>query len=49
MVLAIDSTKGETDLCEEAYPMDERFWLLSTAYNTGYECFECVIVSNLRY
>ncbi|KAF9029885.1 SPO22-domain-containing protein [Hymenopellis radicata] len=25
---------------EEAYPMDERFWLLSTSYNTGFECLE---------
>ncbi|KAF8919136.1 hypothetical protein CPB85DRAFT_1429768 [Mucidula mucida] len=25
---------------EEAYPMDERLWLLSTSYNTGFECLE---------
>ncbi len=23
-----------------ALPMDERFWLLSTAYNVGFECLE---------
>ncbi|KAF8913470.1 hypothetical protein CPB85DRAFT_1375650 [Mucidula mucida] len=25
---------------DEAYPMDERFWLLSMSYNTGFECLE---------
>ncbi|KAK0475156.1 hypothetical protein IW261DRAFT_1595606 [Armillaria novae-zelandiae] len=25
---------------DEPYPMDERFWLLSTAYNVGFECLE---------
>ncbi|KAF8446396.1 hypothetical protein L210DRAFT_982867 [Boletus edulis BED1] len=24
------------------YPVDERLWLLSTAYNTGVECLQCV-------
>ncbi|KAF8913466.1 hypothetical protein CPB85DRAFT_1299949 [Mucidula mucida] len=27
---------------DEAYPMDERFWLLSMSYNTGFECLELV-------
>jgi hypothetical protein len=22
------------------YPIEERLWLLSTAYNTGFECLE---------
>ncbi|KAE9404331.1 hypothetical protein BT96DRAFT_853832, partial [Gymnopus androsaceus JB14] len=25
---------------DEAYPMEERFWLLATSYNTGFECLE---------
>ncbi|KIK65861.1 hypothetical protein GYMLUDRAFT_950153 [Collybiopsis luxurians FD-317 M1] len=25
---------------DETYPMDERFWLLATSYNTGFECLE---------
>ncbi|KAJ3850311.1 hypothetical protein EV368DRAFT_45594, partial [Lentinula lateritia] len=25
---------------DKAYPMDERFWLLATSYNTGFECLE---------
>ncbi|KAL0578367.1 sporulation-specific protein 22 [Marasmius crinis-equi] len=25
---------------DEAYPLDERWWLLGTAYNTGLECLE---------
>ncbi|KAL5495788.1 SPO22_1 [Sanghuangporus weigelae] len=29
-----DSTEPE----EQFYPMDERYWLLSTSYNTGIEC-----------
>ncbi|KAL1733003.1 meiosis protein SPO22/ZIP4 like-domain-containing protein [Schizophyllum commune] len=33
---------------DDAYPMDERFWLLSTAYNTGYECFEASILDEAK-
>ncbi|KAL1737725.1 hypothetical protein HDZ31DRAFT_51887, partial [Schizophyllum fasciatum] len=33
---------------EDAYPIDERFWLLSTAYNTGYECFEASILDEAK-
>ena len=29
-------------MLRQTYPVDERFWLLSTAYNVGVECFECV-------
>ncbi|KAF5385597.1 hypothetical protein D9757_006758 [Collybiopsis confluens] len=25
---------------DKAYPVDERFWLLATSYNTGFECLE---------
>lgn len=28
----------DPDTSGESYPMDERHWLLSTAYNTGVEC-----------
>ncbi|KIJ58775.1 hypothetical protein HYDPIDRAFT_102026, partial [Hydnomerulius pinastri MD-312] len=28
------------------YPLDERLWLISTAYNTGVECFQSVISSS---
>lgn len=27
----------------QGYPMDERHWLLGTAYNTGIECLQCVV------
>ncbi|KAJ4485242.1 hypothetical protein J3R30DRAFT_3282666 [Lentinula aciculospora] len=30
----------ENSGADEAYPMDERFWLLATSYNTGFECLE---------
>ncbi|KAK7047207.1 sporulation-specific protein 22 [Paramarasmius palmivorus] len=29
---------------DEAYPMDERLWLLGTSYNTGLECLELVVL-----
>ena len=38
---------GPLDACPHArvpqgYPMDERHWLMGTAYNTGIECLQCV-------
>ncbi|KAJ3893401.1 hypothetical protein GG344DRAFT_75060 [Lentinula edodes] len=30
----------ENSDADKAYPMDERFWLLATSYNTGFECLE---------
>ncbi|KAL5534754.1 hypothetical protein ACEPAG_1218 [Sanghuangporus baumii] len=33
-----DSTGPE----EQVYPMDERYWLLSTSYNTGIECLASI-------
>ncbi|KAJ3868076.1 meiosis protein SPO22/ZIP4 like-domain-containing protein [Lentinula novae-zelandiae] len=30
----------ENSGADKAYPMDERFWLLATSYNTGFECLE---------
>ena len=32
----------------QAYPMDERQWLLATAYNTGTECLQSVNVIPAR-
>ncbi|KAG7090528.1 hypothetical protein E1B28_009637 [Marasmius oreades] len=33
---------------DEAYPMDERFWLLATAYNTGLECLEASLLDEAK-
>ena len=29
--------------------MDERQWLLATAYNTGTECLQCVYFANYNF
>ena len=28
----------------QVYPIDERYWLMATAYNTGIECFQYVAI-----
>ncbi|ESK93496.1 hypothetical protein Moror_1688 [Moniliophthora roreri MCA 2997] len=33
---------------DEAYPMDERFWLLGTSYNTGLECLEASLLDEAK-
>ncbi|EEB90105.1 hypothetical protein MPER_11734, partial [Moniliophthora perniciosa FA553] len=33
---------------DEAYPMDERFWLLGTSYNTGLECLEASLLEEAK-
>ncbi|KAF5347040.1 hypothetical protein D9758_011629 [Tetrapyrgos nigripes] len=33
---------------EEPYPMDERFWLLSTSYNTGFESLEASMLDEAK-
>ncbi|KAL5518460.1 SPO22 [Sanghuangporus vaninii] len=36
--LVVLENQDTTELEEQVYPMDERYWLLSTSYNTGIEC-----------
>jgi len=31
---------GGDDNSDETYPMDERYWLLTSSYNTGIECLQ---------
>ncbi|KAJ3723773.1 meiosis protein SPO22/ZIP4 like-domain-containing protein [Lentinula raphanica] len=38
----------ENSGADESYPMDERFWLLATSYNTGLECFEASILDEAK-
>ncbi|KAK1222658.1 sporulation-specific protein 22 [Marasmius sp. AFHP31] len=33
---------------DEAYPMDERLWLLGTTYNTGLECLEASLLDEAK-
>ncbi|KAF8868125.1 hypothetical protein CPB85DRAFT_1366835 [Mucidula mucida] len=39
-MLARNSPTDRAKAISTAYPMDERFWLLSMSYNTGFECLE---------
>ncbi|OCB89780.1 hypothetical protein A7U60_g3040 [Sanghuangporus baumii] len=36
--LVVLENQDTTEPEEQVYPMDERYWLLSTSYNTGIEC-----------
>ncbi|KAF9007848.1 hypothetical protein BDQ17DRAFT_1237313, partial [Cyathus striatus] len=38
----------ENDNSEEPYPMDERQWLLATAYNTGTECLHASMLDEAK-
>lgn len=38
----------EQNESEDPYPMDERNWLLSTAYNTGFECLEASMLDEAK-
>ncbi|KAJ7115262.1 meiosis protein SPO22/ZIP4 like-domain-containing protein [Mycena epipterygia] len=33
---------------DDAYPVDERHWLLGTAYNTGFECLEASMLDEAK-
>ncbi|THU92597.1 hypothetical protein K435DRAFT_726088 [Dendrothele bispora CBS 962.96] len=33
---------------DEAYPIDERLWLLGTSYNTGFECLEASLLDEAK-
>jgi len=33
---------------DDAYPLDERNWLLGTAYNTGFECLEASMLDEAK-
>ncbi|KAJ3794551.1 meiosis protein SPO22/ZIP4 like-domain-containing protein, partial [Lentinula aff. detonsa] len=35
-------------VADESYPMDERFWLLATSYNTGFECLEASLLDEAK-
>ncbi|EDR04763.1 uncharacterized protein LACBIDRAFT_304173 [Laccaria bicolor S238N-H82] len=36
------------DATEQSYPMDERQWLLGTAYNTGTECLHASLLDEAK-
>ncbi|KAJ3735950.1 meiosis protein SPO22/ZIP4 like-domain-containing protein [Lentinula guzmanii] len=38
----------ENSVADESYPMDERFWLLATSYNTGFECLEASLLDEAK-
>ncbi|KAJ7088423.1 meiosis protein SPO22/ZIP4 like-domain-containing protein [Mycena belliarum] len=43
--LAVMEANNEGD---DAYPLDERQWLLGTAYNTGFECLEASMLDEAK-
>jgi len=38
-IVVLEDHGGDND-DDETYPMDERYWLLTTCYNTGIECLQ---------
>ncbi|KAI9509875.1 hypothetical protein F5148DRAFT_1282528 [Russula earlei] len=39
---------GADDVGDETYPMDERYWLLTSSYNTGIECLHVCLLDDAR-
>jgi len=39
---------GGDDVGDETYPMDERYWLLTSSYNTGIECLHVCLLDDAR-
>ncbi|KAI0248099.1 hypothetical protein BJV78DRAFT_1132012, partial [Lactifluus subvellereus] len=39
---------GGDDNSDETYPMDERYWLLTSSYNTGIECLHVCLLDDAR-
>jgi len=44
-VSVIEENSGEGD---DAYPVEERNWLLGTCYNTGFECLEASMLDESK-
>ncbi|KAA1468362.1 hypothetical protein DENSPDRAFT_459873 [Dentipellis sp. KUC8613] len=41
-ISVLEDNAGAADGSDEVYPVDERYWLLATSYNTGIECLQFV-------
>ncbi|KAF8480818.1 hypothetical protein DFH94DRAFT_691907 [Russula ochroleuca] len=39
---------GGDDVGDETYPIDERYWLLTSSYNTGIECLHVCLLDDAR-
>ncbi|KAH9964596.1 hypothetical protein BC827DRAFT_1265857 [Russula dissimulans] len=39
---------GGDDVGDETYPIDERYWLLTSSYNTGIECLHVYLLDDAR-
>lgn len=37
-----------SDTSDQVYPIDERYWLMATAYNTGIECFHVSLLEEAK-
>ncbi|KAF7311279.1 hypothetical protein MKEN_01029500 [Mycena kentingensis (nom. inval.)] len=47
-VSVIEEHSGAAGQGDDVYPIDERNWLLGTAYNTGFECLEASILDEAK-
>jgi len=39
-IVVLEEHGSADDNVDEIYPMDERYWLLTSSYNTGIECLQ---------
>jgi len=46
-IVVLEDHGGDND-DDGTYPMDERYWLLTTCYNTGIECLHVCLLDDAR-
>ncbi|KAI9445576.1 hypothetical protein H4582DRAFT_2125818 [Lactarius indigo] len=46
-IVVLEEHGGDSD-DDETYPLDERYWLLTTCYNTGIECLHVCLLDDAR-
>jgi hypothetical protein len=46
-IVVLEEHGGDGD-DDETYPIDERYWLLATCYNTGIECLHVCLLDDAR-
>jgi len=47
-IVVLEEHGSADDNVDEIYPMDERYWLLTSSYNTGIECLHVCLLDDAR-
>ncbi|TFY60989.1 hypothetical protein EVG20_g7223 [Dentipellis fragilis] len=47
-ISVLEDNAGAADGSDEVYPVDERYWLIATSYNTGIECLHVSLLDEAK-